>query len=170
MASYNKVILVGNLTRDPELRYLPSNTAVCDFSLAVNHRYRDREGNQKEDVCFIECSAFGKSGEVINQYVTKGKPLLVEGRLRLETWTAQDGGKRSRHSVFVENFQFLGDGRRDDGGAGASADGGYSRPARAASPPAARAPAPERRESAPIQSYEESRERPPQAQEEDIPF
>ncbi|MGE3181661.1 MAG: single-stranded DNA-binding protein [Phycisphaerae bacterium] len=115
MASYNRIILVGNLTRDPELRYLPNNTAVCGFGLAVNHKYRDREGNQKEDVCFIDCSAFGKPGEIINQYVSKGKPLLVEGRLRLETWTAQDGTKRSRHSVFVENFQFLG-GRGDEGG------------------------------------------------------
>ena len=119
MASYNRIVLMGNLTRDPELRYLPSNTAVCQFGLAVNHRYRDRDGNQKEDVCFIDCTAFGKPGEIINQYMAKGRAILVEGRLRLETWTAQDGGKRSRHSVFVENFQFVGGRGDDDGGRGA---------------------------------------------------
>lgn len=122
MASYNRIILVGNLTRDPELKYLPSNTAVCEFGLAVNHRYRDREGNQKEEVCFVDCSAFGKGGEIINQYMAKGRPLLVEGRLKLDTWTAQDGTKRSKHSVFVENFQFLGGPREEGAGGGAPAE------------------------------------------------
>lgn len=126
MASYNKVILVGNLTRDPELRYLPSNTAVCDFGLAVNHKYRDREGNQKEEVCFVDCSLFGKGGEIVNQYMSKGRPILVEGRLRLESWTTQDGSKRSKHSIFVENFQFLG-GRNEDGGGQRGGGGGGSR-------------------------------------------
>ena len=115
MASYNRVILVGNLTRDPELRYLPSNMPVCKFGLAINHRWRDKDGNQKEEVCFIDCSCFGKAGEVINQYMSKGRPLLVEGRLRLDSWTGQDGQKRSKHEVVVENFQFLGDGRREEG-------------------------------------------------------
>ncbi|MDX2200710.1 MAG: single-stranded DNA-binding protein [Phycisphaerae bacterium] len=170
MASYNKVVLIGNLTRDPELRYLPSNTAVCDFGLAINHRYKDREGNQKEEVCFVDCSAFGKSGEIINQYMAKGRSLLVEGRLKLDSWTAQDGTKRSKHSIFVENFQFLGDGRRDDAGGGAPAEGARSAP-RAAAPSGGRGPAPAGRREAPsAQAYEESRERPPQAQEEDIPF
>lgn len=123
MASYNRIILIGNLTRDPELRYLPSQTAVCDFGLAVNHRWRDRDGNQKEEVCFVDCSCFGKGGEIINQYMAKGRPLLVEGRLRLETWTGQDGQKRSRHSVLVENFQFLGEPRRDEGAAKGPATG-----------------------------------------------
>jgi single-strand DNA-binding protein len=113
MASYNRVILMGNLTRDPELRYLPNNTAVCEFGLAVDRRYRDRDGNQKEEVCFVDISAFGRPGEVINQYMSKGRPILVEGRLRLDTWTGQDGGKRSKHSVVVDNFQFVG-GRGDD--------------------------------------------------------
>ncbi len=127
MASFNRIILLGNLTRDPELRYLPSNTAVCNFGLATNHKWRDREGNQKEETCFVDCSAFGRAGETINQYMTKGRPLLVEGRLRLETWTAQDGGKRSRHSVIVDNFQFVGG--RGEGG-GAPGGGGGARVAR----------------------------------------
>ncbi len=108
MAGFNRVILMGNLTRDPELKYLPSNTAVCEFGLAVNYRYRDRDGNQKEEVCFIEVSAFGKRGEVINQYMSKGRPILIEGRLKLDTWTGQDGQKRSKHGVILDNFTFVG--------------------------------------------------------------
>lgn len=115
MASYNRVILVGNLTRDPQLRYLPSNTAVCEFGVATNRRYRDRDGNQKEEVCFVDISAFGRQAETINQYMGKGRPILVEGRLRFDSWTGQDGQKRSKLSVVVENFQFLG-GRGEGGG------------------------------------------------------
>ena len=81
MASYNRVILLGNLTGDPQLRYLPSNMAVCDFGLAMNRRYRDRDGNQRDAVCFVDVTAWGRQAETINQYVTKGRPLLVEGRL-----------------------------------------------------------------------------------------
>lgn len=122
MASFNKVILLGNLTRDPELRYLPSNTPVCEFGLAVNHRWRDREGNQREEVCFVDVSAFGRSGETINQYMSKGRPILIEGRLKLDTWTSKDGSKRSRHGVIVENFTFVGS--RGDGGGRGGNDGG----------------------------------------------
>ena len=122
MANFNRVILMGNLTRDPQLKYLPSNLAVCEFGLAVNHRRRDREGNQKEEVCFVDLSAFGKAGEIINQYMAKGQPILIEGRLKYETWTAQDGQKRSKHSVIVDNFQFVG-GRRDQSTQGAEGGG-----------------------------------------------
>lgn len=108
MASFNKVILMGNLTRDPQLKYLPSNMAVCEFGLAVNHRWRDRDGNQREEVCFVDLSAFGRQAEVINQYMSKGKPILIEGRLKYDTWTGQDGQKRSKHSVVVDTFQFVG--------------------------------------------------------------
>jgi len=108
MASLNKVFLMGNLTRDPQLSYLPSQTAVVDFGLAVNRRWTSREGEKKEDTCFIDCRAFGKTGETINKYMTKGRPIFVEGRLSFESWTAQDGSKRSKHKVTVENFQFLG--------------------------------------------------------------
>ena len=126
MAGYNRIILFGNLTRDPELKYLPSNTAVCEFGLAVNRRYRDKDGNQRDEVCFVDISAFGKQAETINQYMTKGKPILIEGRLKLDTWQAQDGSKRSKHSVVVDNFQFVG-GREGAGGpppGGAPAAGG----------------------------------------------
>ncbi|TWT44696.1 Single-stranded DNA-binding protein [Phycisphaerae bacterium RAS1] len=140
MASFNRVILMGNMTRDPELKYLPSNMAVCEFGLAVNHRWRDKDGNQKEDVCFVDCACFGRGGEVINQYMAKGRAILIEGRLKLDSWTGQDGQKRSKHSVVVENFQFVG-GRGEGGGGGApanrgpaenSAGGGYERRQQAA--------------------------------------
>ncbi|MFH1616247.1 MAG: single-stranded DNA-binding protein [Planctomycetota bacterium] len=108
MAGFNKVILMGNLTRDPQLSYLPSQTAVVDFGLAVNRRWTGKDGQQQEDVCFVDCRAFGRQAENINKYCSKGRPLFVEGRLTFDTWTAQDGSKRSRHRVTVENFQFLG--------------------------------------------------------------
>jgi single-strand DNA-binding protein len=107
MANYNKIILVGNLTRDPQLSYLPSQTPVVEFGLAVNHKWKDQSGQQREDVCFIDCRAYGKPAEILNQYTSKGRQLLVEGRLQLDQWTDKDGGKRSRHRVFVEGFQFL---------------------------------------------------------------
>ena len=97
MASFNRVIMLGNLTRDPQLRYLPNNTAVCDFGLATNRRWRDKDGNQKEDVCFVDVAAFGRQAETINQYVTKGRAILVEGHLKFDTWTGQDGAKKSKH-------------------------------------------------------------------------
>src|SRR3954471_14006829 len=123
MANYNKIILVGNLTRDPQLKYLPSQMAVCDFGLAVNHKFKTKTGEDREEVLFIDCSCFGKGAEIINQYCTKGKQLLVEGRLKYDTWEdKQGGGKRSKHSVVVDNFQFLG-GPRDSGGG--APQGGY---------------------------------------------
>ncbi len=129
MANFNRVILIGNLTRDPELKYLPSNTAVCEFGLAVNRRWRDRDGNQQDETCFVDVAAFGKPGEIINQYMSKGRPILIEGRLRYDSWTNQEGQKRSKLSVVAENFQFLG-GRGDGDGPGpgarASQGGGRS--------------------------------------------
>ena len=123
MANFNKVILVGNLTRDPQLRYLPSQMAVVDFGLAVNHKYRTKNGEDREEVLFIDCSCFGKGAEIINQYCQKGKQLLVEGRLKYDTWEdKQGGGKRSKHSVSVDNFQLMG-GR--DGGGGGGGGGHY---------------------------------------------
>jgi single-strand DNA-binding protein len=109
MPAYNKIILVGNLTRDPELRYLPNQTSVVDIGLAVNHRWKTAQGEDREEVCFIDCTAFGKSAETINKYCQKGKPLLVEGRLRYESWEdKQSGQKRSKHKVVIDGFQFLG--------------------------------------------------------------
>ena len=111
MASVNKVILIGNLTRDPQLKTLASSTPVCEFGLASNRRYKGQGGEEREEVCFVDCAAFGKQAEVLQKYVTKGKPLYVEGRLKYDSWEAKDGGgKRSKLSVVVENFQFLGSG------------------------------------------------------------
>ncbi len=116
MANFNKVLLIGNLTRDPQLSYLPSQTAVVDFGLAVNRRWKSKEGQDREETCFIDCQAFGRTAETINKYLSKGRPIFVEGRLTFNTWTAQDGTKRSKHRITVETFQFLGGGQ---GAAGA---------------------------------------------------
>lgn len=166
MANYNKVILVGNLTRDPQLKYLPSQMAVVEFGLAINHKYRTKTGEDREEVCFIECSCFGKGGEVINQYCQKGKQLLVEGRLKFDTWEdKQGGGKRSKHVVVVENFQLLGGGRGEGGAPAQSYDaetGGAPAPSRPAQGrPPARPP-----QQAPEAPFNEEQ----QFKDDDIPF
>ena len=126
---YNKVILVGNLTRDPELRYLPSGSAICNTALATNRRFKNQMGEQKEEACFIDISLFGRTAEIANQYLKRGSKVLIEGRLKLDTWTDQNGGKRSKHSITVETLQML-DSRgqnteeHDMGGQ----SGGYSQP------------------------------------------
>ena len=114
MASFNKVILMGRLTRDPQLSYLPSQTAVVEFSLATSRTYKKQDGSQAEDVCFTDCQMFGKRAEVINKYLHKGDPLFVEGRLKFDSWQAQDGSKRSKLRVFVENFEFMGGGKSNN--------------------------------------------------------
>ncbi|MHC4641961.1 MAG: single-stranded DNA-binding protein [Planctomycetota bacterium] len=108
MSNFNKVLLMGNLTRDPQLSYLPSQTAVVEFGLAVNRKWTSRDGEKKEETCFVDCRAFGRTAENINKYMSKGRPLFVEGRLTFDSWQAQDGSKRSKHRVTVENFQFIG--------------------------------------------------------------
>src|SRR4051794_36674791 len=124
MASFNKVILLGNLTRDPQMRYLPSQTPLVEFGLACNRRFKMQAGEEREEVLFVDCSAFGRQAEIINQYCTKGRPLFVEGRLKYDTWEdKQGGGKRSKLTVVVENFQLLG-GRDQQGGGGAGGAGG----------------------------------------------
>ncbi len=107
MASYNRVILMGNLTRDPELKTLPSQTVVCDFALAVNRRWKDSSGEAREEVLFIDCAAFGKTGQTIAESLTKGRPIHVEGHLRLEQWEQEDGQRRSKIRVVVEQFRFV---------------------------------------------------------------
>lgn len=106
--NFNKIMLGGNITRDPQLSYLPSQTAVVEFGMAVNRKWKSKDGEQKEEVCFVDCRAFGKTAETLNKYVSKGDPLFIEGRLTFDSWQAQDGTKRSKHRVTVENFQFLG--------------------------------------------------------------
>jgi single-strand DNA-binding protein len=116
MASYNKVFLMGNLTRDPQVKHLPSQMVVAEFGLAVNRRYKTATGEDKEEVAFVDCTAFGRQAETISQYCTKGKPIFVEGRLKFDTWDDKQGnGKRSKLTVVVENFQFLGRPGETDG-------------------------------------------------------
>lgn len=125
MASFNKVLLLGNLTRDPQLSYTPSQTAVVDFGLATNRRWTAQDGSQRDETCFVDCRAFGRMAENINKFFNKGKPIFLEGRLTYDSWTAQDGSKKSRLRVTVENFQFLpGTGGPGGGGGGGNAGGG----------------------------------------------
>jgi len=107
MASFNKIFLLGNLTRDPQLSYTPNQTAVVDFGIATNRRWTAQDGTPREETCFVDCRAFGRQAENINKYLSKGRAVFIEGRLTLDTWTAQDGTRRSKHRVTVENFQFL---------------------------------------------------------------
>lgn len=113
---FSKVIIVGNITRDPELRSTPSGTQVCGFSVAVNRNYRDGSGEQKENVSFFDCSAWGKSGELIAQYAKKGSGILVSGRLEQRSWEDKEGQKRSRVEIVVEDFNFIGGTAGSDGG------------------------------------------------------
>ncbi|BCD61717.1 single-strand DNA-binding protein [Nitratiruptor phage NrS-5] len=106
--SFNKIILLGNIVREIELRYTPSGTAVAKTAIATNRRYKTQSGEQKEEVCFIDITFFGRSAEVANQYLGKGKQVLIEGRLVQEQWTDKNGQKRSKHSVQVESMQMLG--------------------------------------------------------------
>ncbi|MBI4640664.1 MAG: single-stranded DNA-binding protein [Candidatus Tectomicrobia bacterium] len=106
MASLNRVFLMGNLTRDPELRYTPNGTAVSTFGLAVNRRYKQGE-ELKEEVCFIDIVVYGRQAETCGQYLSKGRPALIEGRLQWRSWESQDGQKRSKHEVVAINVQFL---------------------------------------------------------------
>jgi len=118
MASFNRVYLMGNLTRDPQLSYTPNQTAVVDFGIATNRRWTGQDGSQREETCFVDCRMFGKRAEVINKYCKKGNPLFIEGRLTFDSWEAQDGSKRSKLRVTVENFEFMGSGGGAGGGSG----------------------------------------------------
>jgi len=118
---FNKVILVGNLTRDPELKYLPSGSALCNTAIATNRKYKSQGGEQKEEVCFIDITLFGRTAEIANQYLKKGSKVLVEGRLKLEQWTDQNGQKRSKHTVSIDSLQML-DGKNSEGQDGGDMD------------------------------------------------
>lgn len=118
---FSKVIIMGNITRDPELRSTPSGTQVCSFSVAVNRNYRDSSGEQKDNVSFFDCSAWGKSGEIIAQYAKKGSGILVSGRLDQRSWEDKEGQKRSRVEIVVEDFNFVGGGNSDGGSFGGGA-------------------------------------------------
>jgi single-strand DNA-binding protein len=129
---YNKVILAGNLTRDIEIRYTPGGMAVASTGIASNRKFKSATGEQKEEVLFIDLTFFGRTAEIANQYLRKGSKVLVDGRLKLDSWTAQDGSKRSKHSVTVENLQMLSS--RDEAPMGGGSDythqnSGYNNPA-----------------------------------------
>lgn len=105
---FNKIIIVGNLTRDVELKYLPSGSAVSTIGLASSRKYKKQDGSQSEEVCFVDVKLFGRTAEVANQYLKKGSQILIEGRLNLETWNDQSGSKRSKHTIIAESMQMLG--------------------------------------------------------------
>ena len=131
MPDFNKVFLMGHLTRDPEIRHTQSGTAICSFGMAINRKWKGKDDRDGEEVCFVDLTAWGKTGEVINEYCHKGSPLFVEGRLKLDQWEdKQSGQKRSKLGVTLESFQFLGS--KGEGAAGS----GQSSP-RSGSPPAA---------------------------------
>lgn len=154
MASFNKVILAGNLTRDPELRYTPKGTAVARLTLAVNRVYTTEDGTKKEEVSFVDVDAWGRQAEVISQYMKKGRPLLVEGRLRQDTWEDKNTHqKQSKLKVVLEGFTFI-DSKGGDTGGGA--------PARPAAPAAAAPAAPAANEPEPAE--------PGPAEQDDVPF
>ncbi|MDX2110295.1 MAG: single-stranded DNA-binding protein [Verrucomicrobiota bacterium] len=169
MASFNKVILMGNLTRDPELRVTPAGLSICKFGLAVNRVYNSADGERKEEVTFVDIDSFGKQAETISKYLTKGRPVLIEGRLKLDQWEDKNSGeKRSKLGVVAESFQFVG--AREGGSADGSGSGGnyddVSPPPRTARPaqpaPQRSAPPPPPPRAAPKGGE--------QSMEDDVPF
>lgn len=146
MASFNQVILIGNLTRDPEIRYTPKGTAACQIGMAVNRKWRDESGAEREEVTFLDVQAWGKQAETVAKYLKKGSPLFVTGRLKLEEWDDKTTGKKvTKLRVVLEGFQFLG---------GSKPEGQQAQPA--ATQPATTAPAPTSQNAVP--------------EEDDVPF
>jgi single-strand DNA-binding protein len=169
MPNLNRVMLMGNLTRDPELRYTPSNTAVANIGLAINRRWKDQQGQQQEETTFVDCEAWGRTAEVLNQYLKKGRPVYLEGRLRLDQWQDKEGQNRSKLKVVVETFQFIdskqGAGGGDDEYSGGGGGGGYS-----PRPQQSRGPAPRQGASASRQNSAPPPDTHEPVGEEDIPF
>lgn len=127
MASFNKVMLMGNLTRDVEIRHTSGNTAIGKFGIAVNRKFKTQSGEQREEVTFVDCEAWGRTAEVIAQYLSRGSPIFIEGRLKLDQWEDKNGGgKRSKHLIVVENFQFINSGQGGGNSGGGGGGGGYA--------------------------------------------
>ncbi len=124
MASFNRVILMGNLTRDPEMRQTQNGTSICRFSIAVNRSFSSQDGSQRDETCFVDVDSFGRTAENISKYFSKGKPILVEGRLRQDSWEDKQGQKRTKLVVVLERFEFIGSAR--DQQSGGYDDGGYA--------------------------------------------
>jgi single-strand DNA-binding protein len=148
MASFNRVILMGNVTRDPELRYIPSGKGVCELGLAVNNRYKGQDGNFVEETTFVDVTLWGRTAEIATEYLSKGSPVLIEGRLKLDSWE-KDGKKNYKLRVVGETMQLLG--QRGQGGGGQGGGGGGERSERQERP-ASRGPAPARGKPAPAKS------------------
>ena len=127
MPNLNKVMLMGNLTRDVELRQIPSGQQVANLGLAINRRYKTKDNEDREETTFVDCEAWGRQAEVLAQYMSKGKPLYIEGRLKLDTWDDKDGKKQYKMRVVIEDFQFLGSREGGEGGGGGGGGGGRSR-------------------------------------------
>lgn len=174
MPNLNRVMLMGNLTRDPELRYTPSNTPVAQVGLAINRRWRNQQTNEwQEETTFVDCEAWGKQAETINQYLRKGRPVYIEGRLKLDQWQDKEGNNRSKIKVVIESFQFI-DSQRSGGQGGSAGAGGEhgetgdGGPAPAAVPPRSAPQRPANRpagNTAPMDANQ-----PPSMGEDDIPF
>ena len=141
MPNLNRVMLMGNLTRDPELRHLPSGNPVVNVGIAINRRWKNQAGEQQEEVTFLDCEAYAKTAELINQYMKKGKPIFIEGRLKLDQWQDKEGNNRSKIKVIIENFQFIDSRGGSEGDGGGDGGGSYQqRPYQPRQQPA-RAPA-----------------------------
>jgi single-strand DNA-binding protein len=124
----NHITIQGNLTRDPNLTYLPSQTAVVDFGLACNRKWKDQSGQDREEVCFVDCQAFGKTAENIAKFFKKGRAILVVGRLKLDQWETPEGDKRSKHKITVAEFHFVDSQKKSDDGGGYDDDYGQAPP------------------------------------------
>ncbi len=156
--SVNKVFLMGNLTRDVELKYTPSNQPVATFGIAMNRRYKTKDGENREETTFVDCEAWARTAEVMSEYLSKGRPVFIEGRLKLDHWQDKEGNNRSKLRVVVENFQFV-DSRGGAGG-GSGGGGGGGR---------ASAPEPVASANAPSTASPDSGQHQP-VSEDDIPF
>ena len=172
--SFNKVILMGNLTRDPDYRVTPSGHQICKIGIAVNRRFTTQSGEHKEETTFVDVDAFGRQAETISRYFTKGRPILIEGRLRMDQWQTPQGENRSRLTVSMETFSFVGGSEGHAGGQG----GGQQHPAQpqpfaqhpVPPPPADMDYAPPPEVSAPLPPVQHASAPPPPEEEEDVPF
>jgi single-strand DNA-binding protein len=149
MASFNRVILMGNVTRDPELRYIPSGKGVCELGLAVNNRFKGQDGNFVEETTFVDVTLWGRTAEIATEYLSKGSPVLIEGRLKLDSWE-KDGKKNYKLRVVGETMQLLG--QRGQGGGAPGGGGGGGERSERQERPASRGPAPARGKPAPAKS------------------
>lgn len=162
MANLNKVMLIGNLTRDPELRHTPKGTAVAELGLAINRVWKDEQNQKQEETTFVDVTLWGRQAELAQQYLTKGNPVYIEGRLNLDTWDDKaTGQKRSKLKVIGENLQFLNSGKSGSGNSGGSSSDYSERPQQASRPPQQRTGPPQGGSAAPVDEFQE---------DDDIPF